>query len=67
MTLRQVTLLALIGIITALACSLTNFAASIARGSLHSSFWFALGSVLLRDGSLILLLSHLSSRSAPKS
>jgi hypothetical protein len=26
-----------------------------------------LGSVLLRDGSLILLLSHLYSRSAPKS
>jgi hypothetical protein len=67
MTLRQVTLIALIGIITAFVFSLTNFAAGLARGSLHSSFWFSMGSVFLRDGSLIFLLAHLYSRSAPKS
>lgn len=65
MTLRYITLIALLGIITAFALSLTNFASGIARsGSFHPSVWFSLASVVCRDGSLILLLATLYSRSA---
>lgn len=67
MNLRHVTLIALLGIITALVLSLTNFASGISRGgSFHPGVWFSLASMLFRDGSLILLLATLYSRSAPQ-
>ncbi len=65
MSLRQVTLIALIGCSAALAFSLANYCEAILHQRVWPKFWFNLAAVVVREGSIIFFLSHLYRRSTP--
>ncbi len=67
MTLQTVTLITLLGCITAMVISLGNYASIILHGHLYPSLWYNIATAVIRDGSLIFFLSHLYLRGTPKS
>lgn len=66
MTLKTITLITLIGCITAMLMSLGTYISIILHGHIYSNFWYHVATTIIRDGSLIFFLSHLYLRGTPK-